>query len=29
MKRPAPAQLIHFMVEVGSIDDVGRAYDRA
>ncbi|MGN5236446.1 MULTISPECIES: VOC family protein [unclassified Rhodococcus (in: high G+C Gram-positive bacteria)] len=29
MKRPGPAQLIHFMVEVGSIDDVGRAYDRA
>lgn len=29
MKRPDPAQLIHFMVEMGSIDDVGRAYDRA
>lgn len=29
MKRPGPAQLIHFMVELGSIDDVGRAYDRA
>lgn len=29
MKRPGPAQLIHFMVEVGSIDDVGRVYDRA
>lgn len=29
MKRPAPVQLIHFMVEVGSVDDVGRAYDRA
>lgn len=28
-ERPGPAELVHFMFEVETLDDVGRAYDRA
>lgn len=28
-ERPGPSELVHFMVEVATIDDVGRAHDRA
>lgn len=28
-ERPGPSELVHFMVEVATLDDVGRAHDRA